>query len=383
MNSRERVLTAINHQEPDRIPFDIGGANTTIHVKAYAALRTYLGLPEVEIQLLHQAGQAAKLDEDFLSLLKVDTRFITVSKPESKGTAKLRDEGDYVAFTDSWGVGWRMPKKNGLYYDMYQHPLDGTDVDEKLKTYQWPDASRPSLFEGQKENAINIRQQGKLGSMGTFCAGHFEKFSWIRGFIDAYSDMILNPKLVGLMMDKITELKITYWQKALGESGDYVDVAFEGDDVAGQNKLLISPKTYRQIVKPRHKELFAAIKKAAPHVKIFFHSCGAIRPLIPDLIEIGVDILNPVQINSAGMDPFELKKDFGKDLVFWGGGVDTQKVFSTGTPQEVRDDVKRNIEALAPGGGFVFNTVHNTQADVPPENFMAMWETLQEYGAYK
>ena len=184
-------------------------------------------------------------------------------------------------------------------------------------------------------------------------------------------------------MDKVTALKIEYWERSLAQAGDHIDVVFEGDDVAGQDRLLISPKAYRDIVKPRHKETFQAIKKAAPHVKIFFHSCGAIQPLIPDLIEIGVDILNPVQISASGMDPFELKKEFGSELVFWGGGVDTQNVFSTGTPQEVRDDVRRNIDALAPGGGFVFNTVHNTQADVPPENFMTMWETLQEYGAYK
>jgi uroporphyrinogen decarboxylase len=161
-----------------------------------------------------------------------------------------------------------------------------------------------------------------------------------------------------------------------------VDVAVEGDDFAGQERLLISPKTYRQIIKPRHQAIFSAIKKAAPNIKIHFHSCGAIRPVIPDLIEIGVDAINPVQISAVGMDPFALKKDFGKDIVFWGGGVDTQKVFGNGTPQEVRDDVKRNIEALAPGGGFIFTPVHNTQANVPPENFMMMWKTLQEYGVY-
>jgi len=382
MNSRERALMAINHQEPDRIPFDVGGANTTIHVKAYTALREYLGLPNVEIKLLHQAGQVARLDEDFLEKLNVDTRFVVVEKPESKGKAKLRVEGKYVAFTDSWGVDWQMPKEDGLYFDMYRHPLAGPEVEEKLETYAWPDATRPSLFEGQREAAKKIHEMDKLCALGTFSAGHFEKYCWIRGFEDAYLDIGLRPELVGKIMDKITELKVTYWENALKEAGEFVDVCFEGDDVAGQNRLLISPNSYREIIKPRHKELFAAIKKAAPHVKIFFHSCGAVRPLIPDLIEIGVDILNPVQISSPGMDPFELKKEFGKDLVFWGGGVDTQGVFSQGTPDEVREDVKRNIEALAPGGGFVFNTIHNTQADVPPENFMAMWETLQEYGTY-
>ena len=151
--------------------------------------------------------------------------------------------------------------------------------------------------------------------------------------------------------------------------------------MAGQDRLLFSPDIYRKYMKPRHTELFSFIKKQAP-VKLFFHTCGAIQPLIGDLIESGIDILNPVQKSAAGMDLVDLKREFGKDVVFWGGGVDTQRVFSTGTPDEVRDDVKHSIDALAPGGGFVFCTVHNTMANVPPENFMAMWETLQEYGVY-
>jgi uroporphyrinogen decarboxylase len=150
---------------------------------------------------------------------------------------------------------------------------------------------------------------------------------------------------------------------------------------AGQYRMLISPAMYRRIVKPLHRQLFDFIH-ARTKAKIFFHSCGAVRPVIGDLIEIGVDILNPVQVSATGMDSAELKREFGKDIVFWGGGVDTQGMYGTGTPQEVRDDVKRRIEDLAPGGGFVFATVHNIQGNVPPENIMAMWDALQEYGIY-
>jgi len=167
----------------------------------------------------------------------------------------------------------------------------------------------------------------------------------------------------------------------LSEVGDLVDVVIEADDMAGQGRLLFSPNTYREFVKPRHTRLFSAIKRRAPNVKILFHSCGAVRPLIGDLIEAGVDILNPVQKSAAGMDLLELKREFGNDIVFWGGGVDTQYALPRGTPAEVRADVRRTVEALAPGGGFVFATIHNAQADVPPQNFMAMWEALQEYGA--
>ena len=177
------------------------------------------------------------------------------------------------------------------------------------------------------------------------------------------------------------DCKLAYWEKALTEVGDVIDVAQIADDFAGQDGLLISPRSYRRLFKPRHKELFDFIH-ARTDAKIFFHSCGAIRAVIPDLIEVGVDILNPVQVSAADMDSTELKREFGRDIVFWGGGVDTQRVLRSGTPAEVRDEVRRRIDDLAPGGGFVFNTVHNIQGDVPAENIVAMWEALQEFGVY-
>ncbi len=206
--------------------------------------------------------------------------------------------------------------------------------------------------------------------------------AWLRGYLDYYADFHLRPELASYVMDQVTEMKISYWERMLSEVGDLVDVVIEADDVAGQERLLFSADTYRRLVKPRHARLFSAIKRQAPNVRILFHSCGAVRPLIGDLIEAGVDILNPVQKSAAGMDLRHLKREFGEDIVFWGGGVDTQHVLPRGTPAEVRDDVKRNVEALAPGGGFVFATIHNTQADVPAQNFVAMWETLQVYGVY-
>ncbi len=163
--------------------------------------------------------------------------------------------------------------------------------------------------------------------------------------------------------------------------GDYVDVVQEADDFAGQFDLLFSPTTFRRLMTPRQKYLFGRIHELT-NAKLFFHSCGAVRKVIPDLIENGVDILNPVQLSATGMDPYELKREYGKDLTFWGGGVDTQRVLGVGTPQQVRDDVRRNIDALAKDGGFVFAAVHNIQANVPPENVIAMVEALREYGNY-
>jgi len=194
--------------------------------------------------------------------------------------------------------------------------------------------------------------------------------------------MAADKKLAGVLFDKLLELRLAFWDLALPQLADVVDVVAEFDDYGTQSSQLISPRMFRQQLKPRLKILFDRLKQLAPHARRFFHSCGNVRPLLPDFIEIGVEILNPVHTRAAGMEPAALKRDFGEALVFWGGGVDTQGALPTGTPQEVKDDVRRNIEALAPGGGFVFNPVHNIQADVPPQNIIAMWEALQEYGAY-
>ncbi|MBI2844309.1 MAG: hypothetical protein HYX78_12985 [Armatimonadetes bacterium] len=320
------------------------------------------------------------MDEDFLERLRVDTTFVP-RRSVGRGP-DIQDDGNYLNYTDDWGIGWRMPKEGGFYYDFYFNPLDVDDLKQRLATYSWPDPTDSRRFEGLREKAQAAREKGKLVVLQGFCAGICEVYSWLRGYESFYSDLAAEPDLAEMVLDRLTELKIAYWRRALAEVGELVDVVNEADDISGQNGPLMSPATYRRLVKPRHAQIYSAIKKAAPRVKIFMHSCGAVREFVPDFIEIGVDILNPVQISAAGMDPFELKRDFGKDIVFWGGGVDTQHVLGSGTVEDVRDNVKRNIDALAPGGGFVFTTVHITQANVPPQNYLAMWETLQEYGAY-
>ena len=382
MDSRARVMATLEHLEPDRIPFDLGGAaQSGMHTRAYASLRHCLGLPETAIALQSLIGQTAEIDEDLLDRLCVDTRLVRGGSA-SNVAQQVRREGDYLTTIDEWGVAYRMPVDGGLYFDICASPFDLEDVTERLTLHAWPDPVDPNRFRGMHRQAAAARQKGKLVSLNGLCAGILEVYSWLRGYPRFFTDLATAPKTVELFLDKLLELKLAYWEQALDRVGQDVSVIDEADDMAGQSGLLMSPTTYRRLIKPRHRELFAAIKRMAPHVKIYFHSCGAIRPLIPDLIEIGVDILNPVQISAKGMDPFELKRDFGNDIVFWGGGVDTQGVLCSGTPQEVRENVRRNIDALAPGGGFVFAAVHITQANVPPENFMAMWETLQEYGVY-
>jgi uroporphyrinogen decarboxylase len=174
---------------------------------------------------------------------------------------------------------------------------------------------------------------------------------------------------------------MAYWERALPEVGEYVDVMMLGDDFAGQDRLLMSPRTWRKLIKPRLKALFDFMHSKS-NAKLFLHSCGAVREIIPDLIEIGLDILNPVQVSAVGMDTAELKQEYGKDLVFWGGGVDTQNILPHGTPEQVRDEVRRRLDDLMPGGGLVFTPVHNIQSDVPAENLLTMWETLREHGRY-
>jgi uroporphyrinogen decarboxylase len=173
------------------------------------------------------------------------------------------------------------------------------------------------------------------------------------------------------------ERKIEYWDKVLGVLGTSLDIVCEMDDLGEQRGPFISPEMFRRLIKPYYKELFPYIKRKSG-AKLFMHSCGSIAKLIPDLIEVGIDIISPVQIGADGMDPITLKREYGRDLVFWGGGVDTQKTLSTGTPQQVRDEVKRNVDVFSKDGGYIFAAVHNIQGNVPIENIIAMWEAFLE-----
>jgi uroporphyrinogen decarboxylase len=381
VDARGRVLQALNHQEPDRVPFDLGGTGlSTIHVTAYQNLRRHLGLPEIEPEVAFVAEQLVRVDRDLADRLAVDVW------PVLPGTAstfeyRFRDEGAYEAYTDEWGIGWRKPVDGGFYYDMYHHPLaDARSLDE-MKVYSFPDPVDEGRFARLRAQAEAAAAAGKAVALAGPCAGISEVYSWLRGYEEYYVDLARNQDWVGYMLDRLVEFKSAYWARALAEVGDLVDVVVEADDLGAQHAPLMSPRTYRRVIQPRHKRLFTTIKAQAP-VKVFYHTCGAVRRLIPDLIDAGVDILNPVQISAGDMDPVELKREFGRDLVFWGGGVDTQRVLEWGTPAEIRDHVRANVEALAPGGGFVFAAVHDIQATVPPENIMAMWAAWREYGEY-
>ena len=382
MQSRERILTALAHREPDRVPFDLGSTVVTgISVVAYGALREHLRLPPVEPVLVDIIQQIARVDDDVLDLLGVDAAGVS---PRSSATfqIEIRDGGDHTYFHDDFGIGWKMPRVGGLYYDMYEHPLAGDDVTAAdVEAYPWPDPRDPLRFVGLREAAQAVRDSGRAVVVGSMSAGIIEIYQWMRGYEDYFSDLAANESLAEAFLEKSLELQLMYWERMTETLGDLIDVAATADDFSGQYGLLISPETYRRLCKPRHRRLFDLIHSRS-RAKVFFHSCGSVRMAIPDLIEAGVDILNPGQVSATGMDSAELKREYGRDLVFWGGGVDTQHVLGTGTVAQVRDEVRRRLDDLMPGGGFVFNAVHNIQGNVPPENIVAMWQTVRELGVY-
>ena len=382
--SRSRVEAALNHHEPDRVPFDLGGTILTgIHQKAYRRLRTHLQLPEAALEIEDPVQQLAKVHDDIKQLLKVDVYGLNPAKPRGISTPPWSEDG-YDKLQDEWGIEWWKPQDGGFYYDMRRHPLAEIDQVQELAKFRFPDPLDPGRYEGMAERAHELmNRQQKAYVLGRNAPGIFEIALWMRGFENFYCDLLNNQAFAEALLDIIMEIKMKYWAHALELLGPDVMIISEADDLASQNRCLVSPELYRKLIKPRHTRLFAFIKQQAQvPVKIFYHSCGAVASLLPDLIESGIDILNPVQVSATGMDTRALKKNFGKDITFYGGGVDTQNVLPHGTPQQVKEEVKRRIDDLAPGGGFIFNTVHNIQADVPPENIVAMWEAVQEFGVY-
>jgi uroporphyrinogen decarboxylase len=376
--SRARVRAALDHREPDRVPFDLGGSRMTgIHVRAYAGLRAGLGLAPVDIRVGDLTQQLAEVDTDVMDLLGCDVRLVGPRSAAGYRRDVVEADG-YLSFCDEWGVGRRMPVDGGLYYDSFGAPLGGEVDLAAIDAFPWPDATDPGRYVGMVEAARQIVGiEGRAVFVGSICGGLSEGLFKMRGFEDGYVDLAAEPGRARRVMEKILEIKLEYWDRALGDLGDLVDVVGEADDLGGQDRPLFSPATYRTLVKPLQAELFSFIR-ARTSARIFLHSCGAIRDLIPDLIEIGVDVLNPVQVSASGMDSAGLKRDFGRDLTFWGGGVDTQRILGAGTPDEVRSEVRRRVTDLREGGGFVFAAVHNIQPNVPADNILAMWSALRE-----
>jgi uroporphyrinogen decarboxylase len=382
MTPRERIKKALNHEEPDRIPVDLGGSIvSSITKNAYRDVRGRLGLPATEPQIIDIVQQLPRVEEDFRKALNIDT----VPLAAGAGSAwelKVEEEGDYLFFYDEWGSRLRMPKVGGHYFDWWEYPLVESTMDA-LRKFKWPDPDDPARYAGLKDKAKELCENTDYAIVGSALSGGgiFEQPERVRGSVEFLMDLASNEKFADGLMQGFTDFYIAEYGHFLDEVGDYIEVIVYWNDMAGQNGPLISPELYRRLIKPKEERLFSSIKKKTD-AKILYHLCGAAYEFIPDLIESGVDILNPVQVSAAGMDTKKLKKEFGKDVVFWGGGCDTQRILPFGTVDEVKDEVKRRIDDLAPGGGFVFHTVHNIQDGVPAENVMAMFETIWEHGKY-
>ena len=383
-SSYERVKAALEHKEPDRIPFDIGGAMVTgINIRALRNLKNYLGMPG-EIKLWDKVTQLAETGSDVIEKLGIDVKNVGPDQPSKPGLAKdLGLEDEHYSIIDEFGIGWQMPVNGGHYYDLYLHPLADAESIKDIENYRWPDPVDPERFSGLKEKVENVvYKEKKACVMGRMSAGMWEHATWMTGHEKFFMDMLLNKKLIHAIMEKMLELKIKYWGKYLDIVGENTMVVSTADDLGTQNSLLVSLKMYKELIWPYHKKLFEFIKKRAKgKVYIFFHNDGAIMETIPLLIEAGIDILNPFQVNCKGMDTKIFKKEFGKDLTIWGGSCNPVTL-EFGSPQDVREDTKRRIDDLAPGGGFVFASIHIIQGGVPPENIMTWWETLQEHGKY-
>jgi len=382
MTSRERVLAALDHRVPDRVPLDLGGNQTGIHKFAYEKLVRHLGRRE-DIVIMDLVQQLARPSEPVLERLRIDTRYVWAGAPESfKGgvVRAIRDGRAWLDSTDEFGVTWSMPEDHPYYFDISHSPLAGLSLDE-IRAFPFPRGDDPSRFAGLRERVLELRRTTPFAVVGGISGVVYEICWYMRGLENLFIDMVEQPEVLETLLDRTLGFWLGWFELYLKEAGDLLDVVMIGDDLAGQDGPLFSPGLYHMLVKPRQKRLVQFIKERT-RAKVWYHSCGAVATFIPDLLDNGIDILNPVQVTARDMDPAQLKAWWGRRLSYWGGGVDTQRVLPRGTPEEVRENVRRNLQALMPGGGYVFNGVHNIQADVPPENILAMYDAAYEFGRY-
>ena len=382
MTSRERVLRALNHQIPDRVPIDLGGFQTGIHRRAYEALIEHLGIDD-EVTILDPVQQLAAPCEELLQRFHVDIRYLVAHGPDSfTGGIEQNQRGGRLwhDLKDEFGVVWSMPDDQMLFMDISHHPLADASIAD-LNDYPFPTGNDPTRFTGLRERAQRMRDETPY-AVSTGIGGVVYEICWyMRGLERWFIDTIEEPAFCEALLDRTLDFWLGYYTHFMAEVGDLVDVVMIGDDLAGQHGPLFSGDFYRAVVKPRQKRLVGHIKSLT-NAKIWYHTCGSCAALLPELIDNGIDIINPVQISAVKMDPQELKTRFGEKLAFWGGGCDAQHVLPFATPEEVRENVRVNVEAFKPGGGYIFNNVHNIQAGVPAENIVALFDAALEYGFY-
>jgi len=414
MTGRERVLCAISHREPDKVPVDLGAMRSTgITAVAYGNLKRYLGISAGSTDVYDVVQQLAQPEDPILDYFEADVidlgrAFLTTDEDWKDFTlpdgsaAKIPA---YAGFEPDGSGGWLVRSADrtiiglmpqGAFYLSQTHfPLlewDGQDLavldrlPELMARVTW--AALPTAPWHKpltREHLSDIRRQAKRLSettdfavMAGFGGNLLEWGQFLCRNDQFLMGLAESPRKAEALIDRLTEMHLENLEKLLDAVEGYVQIIQMGDDLGTQLAPQISPQMYRRFFKPRHKRIYERVRKRSG-IHVFLHSCGAIAPLLPDLIEIGVEIINPVQTSARGMEPEKLKREFGKDLTFWGGGCDTQRVLPYGTEREIDEHVRRRFEILAPGGGFVFSQVHNILPNVPPRNIVAMIEAAKTF----
>ena len=402
MTSRERVLAALDHRETERVPVDFSGHRSSgIAAMAYPKLRKRLDLPPKPIRVYDVVQQLAVVDEDVLDRFGVDTielgRGFALDENSwspwtlPDGTPCLvpawtrieRDSGRWVIRSKSGRILAHMPD-GSLYFEQTYFPfLEGDDlgaIADVLGESMWTAiASPPGPVESKalRQDAKQFRTGTDRAVIGLFGGNLFEVGQFLYRNDQFMMLLAGEPRHAHRFLDKLMEIHLANLERFLAAVGEHIDIILFGDDLGMQTGPMMSPKMYCEFFKSRHKLLWNRAKELAD-VKVMLHCCGGVRELMPHLVEAGLDAINPVQISCCGMDARELKVEFGKDVTFWGGGCDTQDVLPNGTPEQVAEHVRRQVKILRPGGGFVFQQVHNILANVPPENIVAMFDAVNE-----
>lgn len=374
---RDRVLAAINHEEPDRVPIDLAGAGATgITVDAYDRLKTHLGL-EHETVLMSKLNHLALPDDTVLKRFDIDTRPIMAQGRRGGGGRWLDD----LTFIDHFGVTFKgtvgTADKHFLYKD---GPLVGGKLTEdRIDAMEWPDPDDPSIFSGIKEQVARYKADGDYCLILNVPDQVIHRAYGLRGMESFLKDLIKAPEAACYLMDRLADYNIRASENMIREAGaENVDVIFFGEDLGTQNGCMFDPDaTYGRLIKPRHERIIQTLK-GQTGAKSLFHCCGSAYLFIEHLIDIGVDILNPVQVAAKNMEPDRLKGEFGDRMAFW-GGINSQDVLPHGTPEEVAAETRRVIDILGTDGGYILNAVHNIQPEVAPENIVAMFDTGLEH----
>ncbi|MEN8172073.1 MAG: uroporphyrinogen decarboxylase family protein [Chloroflexota bacterium] len=382
MTPRQRVLAAINHEEPDRVPIIIGVSNATgIKMKPYQGIKKLAGIqaPDEYIYDWPELG-TAKIDQATMLRLHSDVRGVRDLEPAAT-LARNRTRPPHTDCVDSWGSG-QIELAPGEWFPGVNPLLEATTIEE-IEGYQgWPDMSDPTRIAHVKETARKLAESNEYAILATpWLLFPLERAFAMQRMDTFLLNMAMHPDFSKALLAKITEVCKALMGPFLEELGENVDIIKIGDDIGTQDSLLMSPKMYRDFLKPFHADFISFIKQRTK-AKVLFHTDGDVRPLIDDFVEIGVDILNPIQTSAGKMsDLAALKKRFGKEIAFC-GGIDTHRILPYGTPEDVRQEVRRVIRLLGEGGGFMVASVHTVMNDVPPENVLAMVDAVEEFGHY-